>query len=184
MGKKKSNIVRTSISVPRELKRRMDKVKEDVNWSALACQAFQEKLAEIAARKEVKAMADVVERLRASKRKSDNEEYQAGHKEGREWAEGHAEAAELERLKALRDQYEREPTYNWEWFFSGEGQSQFSVGQTLYFAINPVAEEDRDYSAAGEFWESVASTDDPDSEFVRGFADGAIDLWIEVQDQL
>jgi len=47
MGKKRPNTIRTTISVPRELKGRMDKVKEGVNWSALACQAFQTKLAEL-----------------------------------------------------------------------------------------------------------------------------------------
>jgi len=56
MGKKKPGYTRTTISVPADLKGRMNKVKEDVNWSALACQAFQGKLAEIAAKKERKTM--------------------------------------------------------------------------------------------------------------------------------
>lgn len=40
--------VRTTISIPADLRRRMCKVKEDVNWSALACVAFEAKLLEIA----------------------------------------------------------------------------------------------------------------------------------------
>ena len=55
---------RTTISVPLELKKRMDKVKEDVNWSALACRAFEQKLAEVASKKENKTMNDVITRLR------------------------------------------------------------------------------------------------------------------------
>ena len=42
---------RTTISVPSELKARMDAVDESVNWSAVACQAFELKLAEITKRK-------------------------------------------------------------------------------------------------------------------------------------
>ncbi|MHC4179286.1 MAG: hypothetical protein ACYSWU_17370 [Planctomycetota bacterium] len=49
MGKKRQVRSVTSISVPPDLKRRMDKVKEPVNWSAVACQAFEQKLAEISA---------------------------------------------------------------------------------------------------------------------------------------
>ncbi len=38
---------RTNISLPRELKARMDQVKEPVNWSAVAGKAFEAKLLEL-----------------------------------------------------------------------------------------------------------------------------------------
>jgi hypothetical protein len=47
---------RTTITVPADLKRRMDAVTEEVNWSALAASAFEAKLTEIAKKKEAKKM--------------------------------------------------------------------------------------------------------------------------------
>lgn len=44
--KKKQKLFPTSVSVPVKLKRHMDRVK-GVNWSAVACQAFALKLAQI-----------------------------------------------------------------------------------------------------------------------------------------
>jgi hypothetical protein len=71
--------VQTSISIPSHLRSRMDAVDEQVNWSAIACQAFEQKLAEINKRKELRDISDVVIRLRASRRQFENEQYQAGH---------------------------------------------------------------------------------------------------------
>lgn len=44
--------VRTTISLTEDLKRRMSDVEEVVNWSAIACRAFEEKLVEITAKKQ------------------------------------------------------------------------------------------------------------------------------------
>jgi hypothetical protein len=46
MAKKKN--IGTMISVPADLKRRMGKVKEGVNWSAVACRAFEKRLDRLA----------------------------------------------------------------------------------------------------------------------------------------
>lgn len=46
---------RINITLTGDLKERMQAVTEDVNWSAIASRAFELKLAEIAARKQVKA---------------------------------------------------------------------------------------------------------------------------------
>src|SRR6516225_5119268 len=42
---------RTTITVPPDLKARMEAVEESVNWSAIACQAFEQRLAEITRRR-------------------------------------------------------------------------------------------------------------------------------------
>src|SRR6266446_8123193 len=89
---------RTTISVPAQLKVRMEQVRESVNWSAIACQAFENKLAEIAARKENKSMNDVVERLKASLRSDQGKSFNEGYEAGTNWAENTATAAELARL--------------------------------------------------------------------------------------
>ncbi|MBU1702315.1 MAG: hypothetical protein KJ970_12030 [Candidatus Eisenbacteria bacterium] len=186
MAEKHTGTTRTTISVPADLKRRMDKVTEPVNWSALACQAFQGKLAEIASKKEKKNMSDVIERLRASKRSSDSECYKDGYAAGQEWAKNRAEARELERLDSLQARLAHEPSYGWnEYFDSDYGSSAYGLGERLYFDLDPEYNGDR--SAAKDFWECVVgekiSSDLPD-EFIRGFAEGALSIWNEVQGKL
>jgi hypothetical protein len=57
----KQRSFRTTITVPAHLKQRMDAVKEEVNWSALAACAFEAKLAEFAKKKEKKKMVNYFE---------------------------------------------------------------------------------------------------------------------------
>src|SRR5438105_13519710 len=102
MGKKPS-FVRTTISLSRDLKKRMDAVKNPPNWSAVAARAFEAELAEIAARKETKDMTDVIQRLLASKLDTENKNYKKGHIAGRRWAENTATAEQLTRLEEFED---------------------------------------------------------------------------------
>jgi hypothetical protein len=111
MGKKPGSF-RTTISVPRNLKRRMDAVKEGINWSAVACRAFEDKLAEIDTKKEEKTMAAVIQRLRATK---PDALYQQGHEDGRRWASERAEYDDLVRLEQLYTR--RRAERGWENFF-------------------------------------------------------------------
>src|SRR5262245_7258555 len=90
---------RTTISVPPELKAKMDAVTDEINWSALACRAFEDKLADLVAKQVMRDRQDVITRLRASKRRTEDEHYQEGQKAGRAWAEATAEAGELQRLE-------------------------------------------------------------------------------------
>jgi len=111
MGKK-LGFFRTTISVPRDLKRRMDTVKEPVNWSAIACRGFEEIIAEIANKKEEKTMADVIQRLRTTK---PDLLYQQGQSDGRRWASERAEYEDLLRLEQLYDK--KRAGRDWEKFF-------------------------------------------------------------------
>ena len=43
-----SNTFRTTISIPKELKEQMAACNGDVNWSAVACEAFRAKLVDLA----------------------------------------------------------------------------------------------------------------------------------------
>ena len=112
---------RTTISVPGDLKARMDRVKEPVNWSALACRAFEAKLAEIAARKENKTMIDVVERLRDSLRNQQGESFNEGYETGRKWAENTATAVQLDRLESFQKTMRAKSQSEWESWFWSEG---------------------------------------------------------------
>jgi hypothetical protein len=170
---------RTTISVPLDLKKRMDKVKEDVNWSALACQAFESKLAEIAARKETKTMDDVIERLRGSLRQHETETYKEGFEFGQEWAQNTAEAGELKRLERAIEQHARD----WGTTFEVcEHQSGgMSARQWVYSLACPA---DSERNNENDFWEAaigddLSPLDEP--QFVRGFAEGAADIWRQLK---
>jgi hypothetical protein len=180
MGKKKQVRCVQSISVPPDLRARMDKVKEPVNWSAIACQAFEAKLNEIAKVKELKDMSDVIERLRASKQETASDEYNHGVEAGEEWAKSTAEYAELRRLGELE---ERTSTVDWEQFFCTGDSDAYGAANRLVFAIQPDTEGSR--MAAEEFWEFTVGEDtELTDDFVRGFADGALKVWHEVKDQV
>jgi hypothetical protein len=181
MAKKGTSVVRTTISVPRDLKRRMEKVKEPVNWSAVACRAFEDKLGEIATKKEKKTMEDVIERLRASKRQSDSDDHQWGRECGESWVKDSADARDLERLEAL---FERSLPGDWQSFFDSRFESTaHTTAERFYFEIVPGANGDS--ASAADFWETIAGEDsDLNDEFVRGVAEGALDIWRKIKNQL
>jgi hypothetical protein len=162
----------------------MEKVASELNWSALACRAFEKALGEIATNKEEKNMADVIERLRATRNEAADEAYQTGIEAGQEWAKDTAEVKELRNLERLRDKLQND----WASYFGSAGSPPYSTCHRLAFAIQP--EHDRDREMADEFW-SCAVGDDGETEaniqddsFLRGFADGALDIWKNVKDKI
>jgi len=176
-----ANTTRTTISVPAGLKRRMDAIKEPVNWSAIACRAFEHKLAEIITRRGAKSMNDVIARLRASKEETETVEYQLGHTAGRDWAAKKAKVPELKHLEALWDQL---LPYDWDsWCEEGDNDA-YSLAERIYFTLRP--DEGRDRSRAELFWSETVGENYTarDAEFYRGFAKGAIHLWREVSDRV
>ena len=185
MGKKTRSF-RTTITVPQDLKERMDAVKEQVNWSALACKAFEEKLAEIASKNEKITMDDVIQRLKVSKERMENDEYKEGEKVGRRWASRKGGARELMLLERFLESLDGEPSFGRDEFFSGYGSSAYSTAEQLYFAIHP--ENNRDRDSAKDFWERALGEDDvhkaESDSFLRGFAEGAEAVWLEVRSQL
>ena len=128
-------------------------------------------------------MSDVVQRLRASKDQAGRESHKAGSKAGKNWAKDVAEVPQLQNLEQLRDSCST--SHEWGLQFDGESNSAYSTAERLAFGINPEMEGERN-DAAG-FWE-IAVGDGPvvesnlaDDEFMRGFAEGALDVWGEVK---
>jgi hypothetical protein len=124
---------------------------------------------------------DVITRLRASKRRMEDEHYQEGQKAGRAWAEATAEAGELQRL----ENWQAKTRSNWDSLFTKDTRSAWSVAELMVFTVRP--DNDEIHVAAEEFWEfelgdNVSAADNP--QFVKGFIDGALDLWYEVKEQL
>lgn len=167
MAKKRQIRSVTSISVPPELKQRMDKVKEALNWSAIACQAFEQKLAEIASKREVKKMDDVIERLRASQREVESEDYKTGFENGEDWAKTTATAKQLQRIERFEE--------------AGSGEYDH---ETLFYVIEPNGGGNpMDFS-----WPEVFGDDCQDEiespDVIRGFVEGAMSVWREVRKHL
>lgn len=182
MGKKPTSY-RTTISISQDLRHRMEKVQEQVNWSALAARAFEEKLAEIASKKVRKTMDDVIQRLRVSKEQADDASFKEGEKIGRRWAENRATAEQLMRLERFREKQ----GYDWDSLFQeNDGTSFWNPEEILAFRILFDSEEP-DSQSAKEFWERALDERAGKVEnplFVKGFAEGALDLWREVKDKL
>ncbi len=182
MGKKQISF-RTTISVPSDLKERMDRVKEPVNWSALACRAFEDKLAEIAARKESKAMIDVVERLRASLRNEQGESFNDGYETGTKWAGNTATAAELMRLESFQKRAKTKSQREWENWFWPQGTHK------PWMALVAEIQDNKNLypMTAQAFWKTLLSETSQkpdDGNFLRGFVEGAVELWGKVREQL
>jgi hypothetical protein len=190
MGRQSGNIFRTTISVPVDLKERMDAVKDQVNWSAIAVRAFEQKLAEIASRKKKKTMDDMIQRLRGWIIQRQNEDYQAGHEDSQEWGKHSAGVRDLERVEKLVLDVNRI-------YEGGLGQflrecaalagvaGAYTVGERVYFQMFP--EHQDDHTAAASFWEAALGNDSGKTEnpdFVRGFIEGAKELWDTVKDRL
>lgn len=123
-------------------------------------------------------MEDVVQRLRASKMASDSDTRKAGREAGREWAANEAAAEELQRLQACFDREQHHDRV----FIVPDGNA-FCGAECLVFVIRPELGNDR--QDAADFWESaLGDQDTPTDEFVQGFAEGALQLWAEVEAQL
>ncbi len=175
--------VRTTISIAASLKARMDEVGEGVNWSAVASQAFESKVAEFITKRGVRDMGDVISRLRASKAKDQNAAIEKGRAEGRRWAMEEAEAAELQRLSEGK----KHSDGAWRAMFNTELNDPFTIS---YIIMKGLGEDgDGEGQEGGRmFWRQflgdryIGSEDD--AAFVEGFLTGAIDLWEEVEHKL
>src|SRR5262249_27213905 len=123
-----SYTMRMNISIPADLKQRMDAVTEPVNWSAIAADAFRVHLHKVAARRANIDMKTIIERLKTSKQLSDDASLSDGERDGRDWAARQAEAIQLQRLERARDPVGR-------WFFGMGGT--YPDAELFYYIIEP-----------------------------------------------
>ena len=179
--------MRMNISVPDDLRRQMDAVQDSVNWSATACNAFRDKLAQIAQRERKMEMQDVINRLKASKERGDSETFDAGYAIGTEWAQNEAEARDLENLAEAED---RSQPYG---VVSDAYQPHCIPGEQVYIAVQPVGWDSENADVrqeSGDFWEMIMDSAEEgerargDLGFIKGFVKGALDVWQKVVDQL
>ena len=200
-----AGVVRTNISLPRELKARMDKV-QGVNWSAVASEAFERKLLELASKKEAKGMDEVIARWKAAAQLEANRDYQEGRELGEKWAKDKATPRQLRRLQALVDNPKWTLT-EWLNYVAADGMTvelmnqladnpeiapklaevgalpysgamQTGIGRALYWCLFP--DRVADHHEIEAFWLSALDTRQHAIEmhdFARGFVEGAIGVW-------
>lgn len=173
-------IIRMTISVPKALKQRMDAVKDEVNWSATAADAYESKLQELAAsRLKGDTMKDVIERMKAADAKDKNESTKLGLEAGESWAKKEATPKQLRRLE--NKAAELDFTYD----------SDGAIPDLLTLAAIMTGEADkgfwwRDLDGYRDYLDGLGldtqSMDDPD--FLVGFVDGALKLWKTIAGQI
>lgn len=161
--------VRTTISIPGALKARMSAVQVPVNWSHVAAMAFEVRLGELAHQVGVSDMSSVVERLRASKVKSENAEFETGQKDGRRWAEQRGSWAALRDFSTL--------LAGWN---DGDWESLGGTGWLIPKKIDADATNDDALS----FWNLRRGQPLPSDQYVRGYFDAVLEVFEEVRDQV
>lgn len=157
---------RVTLYVPDDLKTRMDAVGEALNWSAVAQRAFREAISTHHVEKDHSDMENVIERLRASKERFEAAELEAGKRAGSQWAKAKAEYHELAAVADFDvDDY--------------EGDLDSDAFERL---IDPEGEVyPRDWQ---DFWKRHYSHGTPSDSFIRGFIEGATEVYNEIAAQL
>jgi hypothetical protein len=157
---------RVTLYVTDDLKARMDEVGEAVNWSALAQRAFREAVAIHTLKRNPTDMKQVIERLRASKARTEERSRESGKECGKTWAQ---QAAEYDELKQIA------------------GYAKINVApapmdlNALQTLIDPEREMDR--YQWHDFWQTHGDGD-PNDAFAEGFIEGAAEVFDEIEDQL
>lgn len=167
--------VRTTISLPDELKARMDALDMQVNWSAEAAKCFERLLGAVAATKQEKSMSDVIARLKASKIASEDEASPILYNAGRQWAESTASYPELRRAARMHADDEK-------W-----GGQYGAPGAPIYIACE-IMDVEVDRRDGESFWEQagVKLLDEyyEDDTLMRKFLEGAASVWREVEGKI
>jgi hypothetical protein len=156
-------MARVSIYVDDDLKARMDETGGEINWSEVARPAFESAIANLKHQRS-RTMDTAIERLRASKQKAVEHDFERGRIDGRDWAQDTAEYADLANLAKV----DLNRNYQYAW-------------KMLKKAVSPEDEmsdgEIKEYCFGGD---ETALTD----EYVGGFVDGAQEFFEQIKGRL
>jgi hypothetical protein len=194
------NVVRMTISVPREVKDQMDAATEKVNWSAIATKAFHGELLALKSERKAKTMDEVISRLKAADDLERKEEYQEGRRVGKEWAKQEARPGQLRHLPQLRNlrrSMDEASSKLPSGFENVARDAALGVGHgvgfhvylgtlgrgliTTWGEVKSIADEAKSFWQAvlGEYKHRIESAD-----FGQGFVDGALEVWDAVKEKL
>jgi hypothetical protein len=173
-------MARINVSISDDLKLRMDEVEDEgVNWSALAAQAFESKLAELVTQRGARSMREVIARLRAAKHKDRHAASARGRAAGIAWASNVAEPEHLEALDDLVNSGGAD-------YFADAPDQDYPPAERFYYeVIEPDQEGDRPAALRwwSRNWEGLDESG-PSGEDVTGFAEGALTIWGQVKDEI
>ena len=202
----KPDYQRTTITVPVELKERMKIARALVNWSAVACEAFEEKLKEIGPIEEITSIEGALRRMQAVQQQASSPDANPGGVDaGKQWAMNFATPTQLASLEGFRNQMSME---DWTDLMtsrdgfkelarciepargarqggrptpkrrrSGRGGLPRHVGQGMGSVGHSQGWE-------REFWQSILDERPESPDFYWGFANGALEIWAQIKDQL
>lgn len=126
---------------------------------------------------------EVIDRLRASRQKTEDAKKSEGEAFGRIWARGKAEADELERLKAYRDSIRPD-----EWddqFGIPANDPRFGIAPYVFFVETVTDDDSTGRAEAARWWgEAMTGADYKNSRYVQGFIEGALEVWEAAEPQL
>ena len=179
----KTEFTQTAITLPVSLKKRMSAVKDVVNWSAVARDAFEQKLEQLAHARKEQSVSDIINRLRASKRKMEAESVPEGFECGRNWATHIADYKQLSHLAQWRENIEKSGTIE-QWI---ESIQRKGIAASYPLAKVIEGNKELDEKNIRRFWDSAADgfhEQRGNSVFVLGFAKGALSVWESVKDQI
>lgn len=178
---------RFSILLPDSLKRKMDAVTEPIDWSAIAARAFESRVKELEFNKECE-IDGAVARLREQKQQRENIIFKDGYKAGRIWALKSANIRQLQNLHGYFDELMKAATGLWAYLFETTAGQPGLAEWRIYCKIEP--EFSGDSEASSNFWanfkvkESCLDEGYLHTEWVRGFAEGALAIWNSIKDKL
>jgi hypothetical protein len=122
-------------------------------------------------------VSNMIHRLRVSRAQAEKRAYDEGLIAGRAWVCEIAEHSQLAKLAALRD----DPEVPWASNFLPSACSEATPSNCLgdYLKCG-------DDQEATDFWEEAVGegVDVERPEFVRGFAEGALEVWDGIKDQI
>jgi len=161
---------RINLYVADALEQRMSRFRDQLNWSAIAQEAFEQavKLEELKGEGSMEAAQ--IERLRHSRAKHEQSQHSIGFKIGRTWALDEAEYDALERVTSVDIEV---PGID---AVEEKRSAAARLLATAYLGEDAIAS----YRETTEAMERLFDERSPSAEKIQGFIDGATEVYAEV----
>lgn len=182
-------VIRVNISVPKDLKSRMEQIGDGVNWSAVATEAFRRKVLEMESKPTTDDTNALAARYDAAEEMEGQEQYQEGRRAGEQWVrEGNAQTV----LRAMRrlEKVDENPAEDVEYMLGvyGNGMNQgTAVGLAGMMGCTDEGEgRQSHWHKVKAFWAEILDNKDgaeqiEEYQFALGFVHGAMELWQKIQ---